>query len=293
MTESPRWERESQQELRPPNTEPQETTELDIRPDQADDRGWSAEEEDGEWPAREPRLAAARESLGESLSATRESLSATSRRVGRWLHSLDRRPEFDAGSHRREPAAQLTAGDTEVPRAPRESEPVLPPQPEPESRELPALDDDRQFGVRFPTAPLGYSRQAVDDHIAALEAEIAELREVIEPPPSINEEIERLGEQTASILVVAHDKAHETARRAQEQAARSVREAARNAERITREAERRLRQLDEETDAVWRERERLLEDVREVSRTLATLVDAATERFPAAPEPASSPVTAS
>ncbi len=101
---------------------------------------------------------------------------------------------------------------------------------------------------------------------------------------SISEEIERLGEQTASILVVAHDKAHETARRAQQQAARAVSEAAANAERLTAEAERRLRELDEETDSVWQERERLLEDVREVSRTLATLADAATERFPAAPE---------
>jgi hypothetical protein len=53
-------------------------------------------------------------------------------------------------------------------------------------------------------------------------------------------------------------------------------------ERITAQAQRRLCELDEETDAVWRERERLLGDVREVSRTLATLADAASERFPAA-----------
>ncbi|HTU28801.1 MAG TPA: DivIVA domain-containing protein [Solirubrobacteraceae bacterium] len=288
MTESPRWERESQEDLRPPEiepqskTEPQPTTELSNPLDESEERRWSDGEEDGEWPAREPRLAAARE----SLSATRDSLSAKASKVGKWLHSLDRRPEFDGGDDG-DPVAGLTGGGAET------REPVQPePQPamtrsEPEDHEAPPpLDDDRQFGVRFPTAPLGYNRQAVDDHIAALEEEIAELRNVIEPPPTINEEIERLGEQTASILVVAHDKAHETARRAQEQAARSVREAARNAERITSEAERRLRELDEETDAVWRERERLLADVREVSLTLGTLVDAAAERFPAAPEPA-------
>ena len=305
MTEFPRWERESQEDLRPPDTEPQQTTELSSPLEEDVDRRWSDGDEDGEWPAREPRLAAARESLsatresvGQSLSATRDSLSATAGRFGRWLHSLDRRPEFDAGTGR-DPVAELTAGSAELTAgsaeirepAEAEAEPATP-SPDPEDNAVPPpLDDDRQFGVRFPTAPLGYNRQAVDDHIAALEEEIAELRNVIEPPPSINEEIERLGEQTASILVVAHDKAHETARRAQEQAARSVREAARNAERITSEAERRLRQLDEETDAVWRERERLLADVREVSRTLGTLVDAATERFPAAPEPAGAPAT--
>ncbi len=298
MTEFPRWERESQEDMRPPETEPQPTTELNIRPDQADDRRWSDGEEEGEWPMREPRLAAARESLsatrdsvGESLSATRESLSATAGRVGRWLHSLDRRPEFDAAPQQN-PVAELTAGPAEADQPiAAEAEPDQTPGDELQGREVPALDDDRQFGVRFPTAALGYNRQAVDEHIAALESEIAELRNVIEPPPTINEEIERLGEQTASILVIAHDKAHETARRAQEQAARAVRDAARNAERITVEAERRLRQLDEETDAVWRERERLLDDVREVSRTLATLVDAAAERFPAAPEPAAATVT--
>jgi DNA repair exonuclease SbcCD ATPase subunit len=282
MTESPRWERESQEDVRPPETEPQETTELSIPLDEGEDRRWSDGEEDGEWPAREPRLAAARE----SLSATRDSLSSKASKVGRWLHSLDRRPEFDARAGG-DPVAELTTGSAEdAHRSPEtDTEPEAPRQ-EPETREVPPLDDDRQFGVRFPTAPLGYNRQAVDDHIAALEEEIAELRNVVEPPPSINEEIERLGEQTASILVVAHDKAHETARRAQEQAARSVREAAHNAERITSEAERRLRQLDEETDAVWRERQRLLADVREVSETLGTLVEAAAERFPAAPEPA-------
>jgi hypothetical protein len=288
MTESPRWERESQEDVRPPETEPLETTELSIPLDEGEDRRWSDGEEDGEWPAREPRLVSARE----SLAATRDSLSAKASKVGRWLHSLDRRPEFDTGGDR-DPVAELTSGRVE------NHQPVdvqadagsEAPRQDLETREVPPLDDDRQFGVRFPTAPLGYNRQAVDDHIAALEEEIAELRNVIEPPPSINEEIERLGEQTASILVVAHDKAHETARRAQEQAARSVREAAHNAERITSEAERRLRQLDEETDAVWRERQRLLADVREVSVTLGTLVEAAVDRFPAAPEPAAATVT--
>lgn len=302
MTDFPRWERESQEDLRPPEQEPQPTTELEIHFDR--------DEDDGQWPEREPRLAAARDSLsvtrasvGESLWATRESLSATASKLGRWLHSLDRRPEFDAG---RDPVAELTSGegggarsgdsgarggDTGAGPAPAARAEA----PDARDRDTPAgdrdeleddVDDDGiEISVRFPTAPLGYNRQAVDSHIAMLEEEIAELREQAVPPLSIEEEIERLGEETASILVVAHDKAHETTRRAQQQAARAVSEAAADAERITAAAEQRLRELDEETDAVWRERERLLEDVREVSRTLATLADAASERFPAAPEP--------
>jgi hypothetical protein len=137
--------------------------------------------------------------------------------------------------------------------------------------------------TRFPVAALGYNRAAVDEHLMGLERELAELRaERPEPPISVTEELERIGEQTASILVVAHDKAHETTQLAQEQAERCVADAAANAVAITAEAKQRLSELDGETDSVWRERERLLEDIRVVSASLATLADEASERFPAA-----------
>jgi cell division septum initiation protein DivIVA len=152
---------------------------------------------------------------------------------------------------------------------------------------MPEPEDDRAPS-RFAVAPLGYNRTAVDEHLADLERELsdlgrelAELRAHREAPMSVTEELERIGEQTASILVVAHDKAHETTRRAEEQAERCIADAAANAVAITEEAKQRLRELDTETDSVWRERERLLEDVRAVSAALASLADQASERFPA------------
>lgn len=151
-----------------------------------------------------------------------------------------------------------------------------------------AAAEDREPS-RFPVAPLGYNRAAVDEHLADLEheladlgRELAELRAQRETPMTVTEELERIGEQTASILVVAHDKANETTRLAEEQAERCIADAAANAVAITEEAKVRLRELDNETDAVWRERERLLEDVRAVSSALASLADQASERFPAA-----------
>ena len=66
---------------------------------------------------------------------------------------------------------------------------------------------------------------------------------------SIQEELERIGEETASILVVAHDKAHETTRMAQEQAERCISEATANAAAITAKAQAKLRELDAETEA--------------------------------------------
>ncbi len=134
--------------------------------------------------------------------------------------------------------------------------------------------------VRFPIDPMGYERAAVDQYIAELEQQLAQLKQS-QPPMSITEEIERLGEQTASILVVAHDQAHETARLAREEADRRVAEAAANAVAITERARLQLGELDQETDVVWRERTRLLEDARAVGVALVGLADEAVERFPA------------
>jgi hypothetical protein len=80
--------------------------------------------------------------------------------------------------------------------------------------------------------------------------------------------------------VVAHDKAHETTRLAQEQADRCVADAASNAVALTEDAKRRLQSLDMETDTVWQERTRLLDDARAVGAALIALIDEAEARFP-------------
>ncbi|MEO6859578.1 MAG: hypothetical protein ABI323_13520 [Solirubrobacteraceae bacterium] len=156
--------------------------------------------------------------------------------------------------------------------------------PEAQSDAEPEPDSELDEPAPFPVGRLGYNRAAVDARIAELEAELEELR-AIPPQPSITEEIERLGEQTASILVVAHDQAHETTRLAQEQADRCIADAATNAVAITEKAKRDLHEIDEETDTVWRERTRLLEDARNVGSALIALSEAASARFPAEGKP--------
>jgi DivIVA domain-containing protein len=156
---------------------------------------------------------------------------------------------------------------------------------------------------RFPTVLHGYDRDAVDAHLAALEREMADLRAQRSPAPAIEEELERLGAETSAVLRVAHEQAAEITRRAQAQADRCVADAAANAVAMTEDAKRKLRQLDTETDAVWAERGRLIEDVRNVATALFSLAEDAAERFPedgdrggatvAAAMPASAPASPS
>lgn len=204
----------------------------------------------------------------------RASFGELAGRVGRWFQGIDTEPDGD-------PLNGETAEHDVLAEWSADEQPSAAAGPDP----------------RFQLVRYGYSQADVDRRLDELERELAdreravkELREQVKPPMSITEEIERIGEQTASILVVAHDQAHETTRRAQEQAERCIADAAANAVAITAEAKERLRELDDETDSVWRERERLLEDTRAVSARLGTLVDEALARFPADADKPSGPM---
>jgi hypothetical protein len=144
--------------------------------------------------------------------------------------------------------------------------------------EVSEVDRDRGFRGETAMTP-SYDYDAAEARIAELESELEQLK-AQRPPMSVAEELERLGEQTASILVVAHDQASETKRLAQEQADKCISDAAANAVAITEKARSDLRQIDDETDGVWRERVRLLEDARSVGAALIALADEAAQRFP-------------
>ena len=132
----------------------------------------------------------------------------------------------------------------------------------------------------FPVVRYGYDCVTVDEHLAALEREVATLRESQVSAGAVAAEIDRIGQQTAAILRVAHVQAHEITRDAQAQAEKCVSDAAANAISITEEANKRLRELDSETDSVWQERTRLIDDARTVANQLQSLADQATRRFP-------------
>jgi hypothetical protein len=222
----------------------------------------------------------------------RQSIAELGGRVARWFAGIDDDELDDQATAEHDPLAVLDPGfedprDSELLRNRYEAPDHGAPESQAPKAQVPEDQAPDQVSAydeepsRFPLAPFGYNRVAVDQHLGRLEDELEELRSREQPPMSISEELERIGEQTASILVVAHDTATETTRRAEEQAERCIADAATQALATTDEATMRLRELDEETDQVWRERARLLEDVRDVSASLVSLADQADARFPA------------
>ncbi len=145
---------------------------------------------------------------------------------------------------------------------------------------------------RFPIARHGYDRGVVDEHIAELECELTELRTQRSLAAPVAVEIDRIGEQTSAVLRVAHEQAQQTAFRARAQAERMIADAEANAAAITDDATRQLRRLDGDTDAVWQERDRLIQDVRDVANALVTLAQSAADRFPPEAEKLTPPVAA-
>jgi DivIVA protein len=133
----------------------------------------------------------------------------------------------------------------------------------------------------FPIVRHGYDRDAVDHYLNELEQEIDDLRIQRKSEPTVSDEIKKIGEQTAAILQTAHQQAAETTRKAREEAEKCLSDAAANALAMNDDAKAKLRTLDSETDSVWRERSRLIDDVRSVATALFSLAEEATDRFPA------------
>ena len=154
-------------------------------------------------------------------------------------------------------------------------------------------EEETTWEPRFATVWRGYDRAAVDEHIAALEDELAAVRAERAPEHAIQEEIDRIGSDTAAILRVAREKADAISSRANAQADLLLAEAQAQAEATTRDAEARRRTFDADADLIWRERTRLIDDTRKLADCMLSVADDAVERFPPETvEPVQQPVEA-
>lgn len=146
------------------------------------------------------------------------------------------------------------------------------------STELDGLYAEDSVLARFPVVRQGYDCDAVDEHLAELEAalyqtqtELAELHEQAPRRSDIAAEIDRLGEHTSAILITAHDKASEMVDLAQAQAQTCIADAASYAAALREEADLERRRAETETTSLRRERARLLKEIRKTAAALSSL----------------------
>jgi cell division septum initiation protein DivIVA len=133
----------------------------------------------------------------------------------------------------------------------------------------------------FPLVIRGYDRRAVDEYLEMTSSRLAEYESLQLPSVAVKEALERVADDTGGILKEAHETAEGVMRRAREEAERLVTEAREEAERTVASAEARVRQIGIDTDALWQERLRLIEDAQATSVSLAALAEEAIARFPA------------
>lgn len=136
----------------------------------------------------------------------------------------------------------------------------------------------------FPLAVRGYDRRAVDEFVAELRSLVAELESRQTREGVVQKALDELGEETAGILQRAHETADEITARSRAQADGRLQRAEREAEIVRREAEEYSEQVVVDTRLLWEERQRLIDDVRQLADEVLATADDAMDRVKM-PEP--------
>ncbi len=133
----------------------------------------------------------------------------------------------------------------------------------------------------FPVSLRGYDRMAVDAYVERTSRLVAELQVAHSPEVAVRRALERVGEEVSGVLRRAHETAEKITAQSRSEAEERLEAARAEAAQITADARRALKDLDEETDRIWVERERIVQDVRELADEMLALADGASERLPA------------
>src|SRR5947209_1732818 len=120
-------------------------------------------------------------------------------------------------------------------------------------------------GADFPMVLRGYDRLAVDAYVKKTSQLVAELQATRSPEAAVRRAIERVGEEVSGVLQRAHETAAQITAQSRSEAEDRLQPARREAEEIVASAHQRLKGLDAETDRIWEERRRLVEDTRELA----------------------------
>lgn len=132
---------------------------------------------------------------------------------------------------------------------------------------------------RFPLAVRGYDRRAVEQYVAGVAQLVYDLESSHSPEAAVQRALAEVGEQTTGILQRAHQTAEEITTRAQIEADQQLRRADQEADQLRREAEAFAAQLAVDTRNLWEERQRLIEDVRQLADDVLATAEEAGERL--------------
>ncbi len=131
----------------------------------------------------------------------------------------------------------------------------------------------------FPMVMRGYDRHAVDQLMDELLAAVEDLESRQTREGVVQKAIDELGEETAGILQRAHETADDITSRSRAQADARLQRAEREAEILRRDADEYAEQVITDTRALWEERQRLIEDIRQLADDVLGTADDAIERL--------------
>jgi uncharacterized protein with HEPN domain len=134
----------------------------------------------------------------------------------------------------------------------------------------------------FPAALRGYDRMAVDAYVRQTAQLVAELQATRSPEAAVRRALERVGEQISGILQRAHETAEEITAQSRREAEDRLEKARVEGAEVAAAAQRRVNDLDADTDRIWIERHRIVDDARDLAQQLLALAETAAQRFPPA-----------
>jgi DivIVA domain-containing protein len=132
--------------------------------------------------------------------------------------------------------------------------------------------------AEFPLVMRGYDRHAVDQFVAELLTLVSDLESRQTREGIVQKALGELGEETAGILQRAHETADDITARSRAQADARLKRAEREAEIVRSDADHYSQQVIVDTRLLWEERQRLIEDIRQLADEVLGTADDAMER---------------
>src|SRR5215211_845827 len=130
----------------------------------------------------------------------------------------------------------------------------------------------------FPLAVRGYDRAAVDAFVQEVLEIVTDLEGRQTRETVVQRALNEIGEETAGILQRAHETADEIAARSRAQAEGRIQRAEREADMLRQQADAYSEQLVVDTRILWQERQRLIQEIRQLAEEVLATAEDASER---------------